>query len=68
MQKSDQNHPIWRLLNLVILVIVIWICAYNNASNFDETEVRLIGWVIGMMGGYEIVKVWIAPKKPEDEP
>jgi hypothetical protein len=64
MNKTDQNHPIWRLLNIVIVAVIVIVFSYTSASNFDETEVKMIGQIILLIGGYEAVKTLI-PRRPE---
>lgn len=61
--KTDQNHPIWRLLNLVVVaVVVIWF-SYTSASNFDETEAEMIRNIILLIGAWEGIKTFLPTKK-----
>ena len=56
MNKSDQNHPLWRFLNLLVVLVVVTICAFTQANSFDETEIKMIGMVLAAIGGYEYFK------------
>lgn len=67
MQKSDQNHPIWRFLNLLVVAGLVTVFAWSGASNFDETEVKLIGQILLFIGGYEVLKDRFFSKKNEDD-
>lgn len=62
MTKSDQNHPIWRLLDFVIIAIVVIVFSYTSASNFDETEAEMIRNILIAFGIYEGSKSLIAKK------
>lgn len=64
--KTDQNHPIWRLLNLVVVAIVVVIFSYTSASNFDETEAEMIRNIILLIGAWEGIKTFLPKKKPDD--
>lgn len=59
MNKSNQNHPIWRLLNIVVIAVIVIVFSYTSASNFDETEVKMIGQIILLVGGYEAAKTFL---------
>lgn len=67
MNKLNQNHPIWRFLDMVILLIVIWICSASTANNFDETEIKLIGMVLFAMGGYTAIKAKAAKESKDKD-
>lgn len=53
---GDPRHPIWRFLNLIILVVVMYIFSRENAQNFDETEVKMITEIMIVMFGVEAIK------------
>ena len=59
MNKSDQNHPIWRFLNLLVVAVIVLAFSYTSASNFDETEMKMIGQVLLLVGGYEAAKTFL---------
>lgn len=68
MQKTNQNHPIWRLLNWLVILVVVWICSWSSAQNFDETELKMIAMILAAMGGYEAVKGRFFTERDGDEP
>ncbi len=56
------NHPMWRVLNMaVILAFVIGFSALN-ATTFDETEVKMITQLVIALGGWEVAKATVVKK------
>lgn len=47
------NHPIWSLIRLTILMTALCIILYINATRFDETELRSILWMFLAVAGLE---------------
>ena len=48
---NSDNHPIWPLLRLVVILGFLTLVLYLNASEFDETELKVIGWMfMGFLG------------------
>lgn len=48
---SDPKHPLWSAIKFVVLVGAITLLLYGEASNFDETELRVIGQFIPVLIG-----------------
>ena len=64
---NDQNHPIWRFLDLLVVLAIVSVFSYTNASNFDETEYKTLLQVLVFMGGWEAWKHY-SKKRDNDEP
>ena len=56
---KDPKHPIWRILNLVVILIFVTVFAALNASEFDRTEIQMIIEFLAVMGGWEFAKAKI---------
>lgn len=63
MDKRDPHHPIWNLLNLLVIAGLVLFFSWSNASNFDDTEVKMITEIILLVGGWEIAKRVIQKKE-----
>lgn len=63
----QQDHPIWRIINLAVVFCGVTMILYVNASDFDETEWTAIIGVISLMGGYESLKHFVAIPKSKVE-
>lgn len=59
----NHNHPIWRLLNVVVIAGFVLIYAAINAQNFDETELNMWLQFLLTLSGYEGVKALIGRNK-----
>lgn len=38
----DQNHPIWPILRMALILGTLVFVLWMNASHFDETEIKTI--------------------------
>ena len=47
-----KDHPGWDCLKFLIMVAALTFLLYGEASNFDETELRVIGQFAGVLGTY----------------
>lgn len=63
MNIHDQNHPMWRFLNFLIVLALVVVASWSNASNFDETELRMITQIMAAMFGIEAFRGFLASKK-----
>lgn len=61
------GHPIWSLLNLVIVLAFILVFSYINATNFDKTELMMIVELLAGVGAWEIFKSKMRENKEEDK-
>lgn len=50
---NDPAHPVWSTIRFVAISVVATLALYFNASNFDETEIRSLLWVLGTLAGLE---------------
>jgi len=49
---SDPLHPIWSLIRLALVLVFLWAVLLANASTFDETELKVLGYTaIGLSFG-----------------
>lgn len=61
---SDKDHPVWGMVDqlvktlctLLLFAGCLTFWAYINASNFDETEAKMITGATGTAGGYLVLK------------
>lgn len=64
---SSPAHPIWSLLRLTILMIVLSLILYFNASDFDATEIKTLTQYFlaaaSLEGGVAVVKSMISKGK-----
>lgn len=42
MQKVPYNHPIWVAVKYVSVILAVGFVSWLNASNFDETELKML--------------------------
>lgn len=47
---GDPDHPLWRLLRLIVLVGSLTLLLYSQASQFDQTELTVIGAMFVILG------------------
>ena len=52
---KNASHPVWSLAKLGMLLVFLVVFSWINASQFDETELKVIGWVMGLYGGVEFI-------------
>lgn len=67
MKAFPQDHPIWRILNLLVTfagaTVILWICA----TEFDSSEWKAIGGIVVAAGGWEAAKqFFFIPKAKVD--
>jgi len=66
---NDPDHPVWKIVKLLVLLGFMIFLSYVNASNFDQTEWTFITQMIVIMFGaeglQEIIKTW--KKKNEQD-
>jgi len=64
---NSPSHPIWSLLRLTILMIVLSLILYFNASDFDATEIKTLTQYFlaaaSLEGGVAVVKSMISKGK-----
>ena len=51
-----QDHPIWRIINVAVVLAGAALIMWINAANFDETEFRSLIELVMMLAGYESFK------------
>ncbi len=51
MSWKDKDHPVWRIAQLLILVLLVTIPNAIEAKRFDGDEFRRIVWTVGLLGG-----------------
>lgn len=54
--RFPADHPVWRLLNLVVILTFLTVFLYLNATKFDQTEVKSIVYMALSVGGWELIK------------
>jgi len=48
---SNFHHPIWAIVRLAVVLSFLTLVLWLNASSFDETELKVIGWMfMGFLG------------------
>jgi hypothetical protein len=62
MMIHDPSHPLWATIKFLALVIGTTFVLWNNASSFDETEVKAILEIAVMAGGYQAVETFVTRK------
>ena len=53
---TTTKHPIWAFLNLVVILVFVTVFSYLNASEFDETELKMLMQLAVGMGAWEFAK------------
>jgi hypothetical protein len=48
---GDPKHPLYSLIKFTLLVGALTFLLYGQASNFDETELRVIGQFVPVLIG-----------------
>ena len=56
---KNPDHPVWKLTNWLVLLVFVTLFAWTNASNFDETEVKMIGQLMLAMFGWDVARGYI---------
>lgn len=51
-----EEHPIWPIIRIAVVMISVTILLWASASNFDKTEIRVILALIPVLAGTEGVK------------
>ena len=52
-KQKIQNHPVWGIARLLILVVGAYFILRLNATDFDITELRSILYLLLLQGGAE---------------
>ena len=52
----DSKHPIWNIVRLIVVFAGFTILMYLNSDSFDETEVKTLLEMIGLMAGFEFAR------------
>ncbi len=55
-------HPMWRILNLAVILAFVTGFSALNATAFDETEIKMITQLVVALGGWEFVKAAVKKK------
>jgi hypothetical protein len=67
MAWKNPNHPVWRLLQTVVYLVFAAFIMWANASDFDETELKALTWIGGVMfAGEGIKRVLVGSQKSAD--
>jgi hypothetical protein len=57
MNLPDANHPIWKLLRLVVVgVIMLVLCTFMYRNGFDQKDIVLIVTTLVGLFGYDVAK------------
>ena len=62
----NADHPMWRVLNLAVILAFVTGFSALNATTFDETELKMITQLVIALGGWEVAKA-IGVSKMKDE-
>ena len=68
MSSSDlfePGHPIWNILRLAVVFIGLTVLMYLNSSSFDETEIKTVVELVGLVAGFEYVRHKVGKTKSE---
>ena len=60
MNWPPPEHPLWRLLRLVVLMVSLYMILKLTASSFDHTEIRTLVWAFVTAAGLEGVSEWFS--------
>jgi len=52
-ELAKAEHPAWSTIRICVGMICITVVLAVNATNFDESEYRAIGWIGGLAVGGE---------------
>lgn len=56
----NPDHPVWKLLNIVVILSTLTLVLWMNAEHFDKTEIQTILMMffalIGGTGASELLK------------
>lgn len=59
----NDNHPIWPIVNTAIVGCIALVGLYIFATQFDETELKALGVIIGGNGVIEGIRYAIKRNK-----
>ena len=69
MSIHDYNHPVWFIGKALVILAFAALFSYNNASSFDETEMRmLVQLAVVLFGGAAIETVIRNKTRNHDNP
>lgn len=60
----NENHPVWNILRIAVIMAGVIVFSWLNASKFDVTEWTTIVEVLLLIGGFEGAKKFLA-KSPK---
>jgi len=61
---KDPNHPIWPIIRMTIILVVLAVVLWMNASHFDDTELRTVLTMFFALLGVEGFAKFAAAKHP----
>jgi len=50
------THPVWKILNLTVILFFLTVFLFLNATTFDKTEIKSIIYMAFAAGGWEVLK------------
>lgn len=67
MPLAPAGHPIWKLANLIVILVFLTVFLYLNATKFDQTEMKSIIYMAMALGGWEFAKHKAAKRAAQQE-
>jgi hypothetical protein len=61
----NENHPVWNILRIAVIMAGVIVFSWLNASKFDVTEWTTIVEVLLLIGGFEGAKKFLAKSPPK---
>jgi hypothetical protein len=61
----DPGHPVWNILRLFVVFVGLTALMYLNSSSFDETEIKTVVELVGLVAGFEYLRHKVGKTKVE---
>ena len=64
---NQRNHPIWEIARILSWGLVAVAALYICATNFDETEIKAWGLILGGGGAASLGINWMQKRSEKDD-
>ena len=65
MKLPNSDHAIWTIVRMGMLLVFLTAISYRTASNWDETEQRMIAATLFAFGGGDQLLQWFKRDKKD---
>lgn len=55
MNWADENHPLWKTIRFVVMIVFLTVILATQAQHFDHTEISAILMFAAAGAGFEVI-------------